>query len=85
MRNAYDPSLVSALSNFANNPQNPVAGRTAAVHALAPLAKQTKPWNGKWWGTQPERNSLPSMSKWNSCGPLPPRSRFQLAAPTFPT
>jgi putative membrane-bound dehydrogenase-like protein len=59
MRNAYDPSLVSALSNFANNAQNPVAGRTAAVQALAPLAKETKPWNGKWWGTQPQQKVPP--------------------------
>jgi putative membrane-bound dehydrogenase-like protein len=56
MRNAYDTSLVSALSNYANNAQNPVAGRVAAVQALAPLAKQAKPWNGKWWGTQPIKN-----------------------------
>lgn len=59
MRNAFDPSLVSALSNYANSPQNPVAGRTAAVQALAPLAKQPKPWNGKWWGTQPQQKVPP--------------------------
>ena len=59
MRNAFDASLVSALSNYANNPQNPVAGRTAAVQALAPLAKQPKPWNGKWWGTQPQQKVPP--------------------------
>jgi putative membrane-bound dehydrogenase-like protein len=59
MRNAYDPSLVSALSNFANNPQNPVAGRAAAIRALAPLTKETKPWNGKWWGTQPQQKVPP--------------------------
>lgn len=56
MRNAYDASLVSDLSNYANNTQNPLAARVAAVQALAPLAKQAKPWNGKWWGTQPIKN-----------------------------
>ncbi|HEY7119474.1 MAG TPA: HEAT repeat domain-containing protein [Tepidisphaeraceae bacterium] len=59
MRNTFDQSLVSALSNYANNSANPVAGRTAAVEALAPMTKEPKPWNGKWWGTQPERNYLP--------------------------
>ena len=59
MRNAYDQSLVSDLSNYANNASNPIAGRAAALEALAPLTKQVKPWTGKWWGTQPQRGGPP--------------------------
>jgi putative membrane-bound dehydrogenase-like protein len=59
MRNAFDQELVSALTNYANTASNPAPGRTAAIEALAPLTKQPKPWNGKWWGTQPQRNVPP--------------------------
>ncbi|MDB5323719.1 MAG: putative rane-bound dehydrogenase [Phycisphaerales bacterium] len=58
-RNAFDQSLVSALSNYAANPANPTAGRTTAIEALAPLSKQPKPWTGNWWGTRPQNQSLP--------------------------
>lgn len=59
MRNAYDTSLVSDLSNYAAASTNPIAGRASALEALAPLVKQVKPWNGKWWGTQPQRAGQP--------------------------
>ena len=59
MRNAYDQSLVSALSTYAGNNANPAPGRAAALEALAPLSKQAKPWNGHWWGTRPQNTSLP--------------------------
>jgi putative membrane-bound dehydrogenase-like protein len=70
MRNTFDQSLVSALSNYANNTENPVAGRAAAVAALAPLTKEPKPWNGKWWGTQPQRNSLPPAGETEWAGTI---------------
>jgi len=60
MRNAYAPELVSSLSNYVADPANPAAGRAAGLNALAPLAKQTKPWTGKWWGTRPQASLPPA-------------------------
>jgi putative membrane-bound dehydrogenase-like protein len=59
MRNSYDQSLVGDLSDYVNNASNPIAGRAAALEALAPLVKEVKAWNGRWWGTQPQRGGPP--------------------------
>ncbi len=60
MRDAYDPGLVSGLANYAADSANPASGRAAAITALAPLTRQPKPWNGKWWATQPQRGGPPA-------------------------
>jgi putative membrane-bound dehydrogenase-like protein len=59
MRNVFDQSLVSALTGYATNTSNPIEGRKAAIEALAPMSKQPKPWDGKWWGTRPQNTTQP--------------------------
>jgi putative membrane-bound dehydrogenase-like protein len=59
MRNAFNESLISGLSAYVANAANPLPGRVAALETLAPLAKEPKPWSGKWWGTQPQRQGPP--------------------------
>jgi putative membrane-bound dehydrogenase-like protein len=61
MRNTYDAALVAALSNYVTQTSNPAHGRIAGVAAIAPLFKQSKPWNGKWWGTQPVNGLPPAL------------------------
>jgi len=53
MRDTYDEALVRALADFIAAASNRPDARAAAVTALAPLHRQSKPWDGKWWGTQP--------------------------------
>ncbi|HSI33370.1 MAG TPA: PVC-type heme-binding CxxCH protein [Tepidisphaeraceae bacterium] len=60
MREAFAAELVNGLAAYAAETGNPSAGRAAAVSALAPLTKQQKPWNGKWWGTQPQKSLPPA-------------------------
>lgn len=66
MRDGYDQALVNDLSAYVNNAANPIAGRAAALEALAPLVKKVKPWNGHWWGTQPQRaGPFPHDQEWS--------------------
>jgi len=60
MHDAYDEALVKALSAYLSQTGNLPEGRAAAISAIAPLYKQTKPWTGKWWGTQPFAGKRPA-------------------------
>jgi putative heme-binding domain-containing protein len=53
MRDAYDLALVRALGEYVNDTSHPTDARAAALTALAPLHRRTRPWDGSWWGTQP--------------------------------
>jgi len=53
MRETYDEALVAALLSFASSPGNTPEARGAALGVIAGIEKTTKPWDGKWWGTQP--------------------------------
>ena len=52
LRNTYDPKLVEVLTRRAGSDRRAEA-RALALTALAPLHRQPKPWDGRWWGTQP--------------------------------
>ncbi|MDB5302665.1 MAG: putative rane-bound dehydrogenase, partial [Phycisphaerales bacterium] len=41
---------------------NAPEGRAAAVAAIAPLHRQQPKWDGRWWGTQPQRMPAPARS-----------------------
>jgi putative membrane-bound dehydrogenase-like protein len=60
MRGVYDENLVSALTKYVGDTANSVEARAAALRALAPMWKEPKPWNGKWWGTQPVQGKPPA-------------------------
>ena len=59
MRDVYDETLIKVLSAFAADAANSPDSRAAALTAMAPLSKMTKPWNGKWWSTQPVAAAWP--------------------------
>ncbi|HEV8379370.1 MAG TPA: HEAT repeat domain-containing protein [Tepidisphaeraceae bacterium] len=70
MRNAYDERLVWVLLGYVGDTANPIEGRAAALKALAPMWKQPKPWNGKWWGTQPVQGRPPAHEvEWAGTSP----------------
>ncbi|HEV8606988.1 MAG TPA: PVC-type heme-binding CxxCH protein [Tepidisphaeraceae bacterium] len=70
MRETYDQRVVGALTAFVNDTANSAEGRASALRALAPLYKQPKPWNGKWWGTQPVQGRPPAKEvEWAGTGP----------------
>ncbi len=59
MRETYDDRLVRILTAYIGDTANPNDGRAAALRALGPMWKEPKPWNGKWWGTQPVQGKPP--------------------------
>jgi putative membrane-bound dehydrogenase-like protein len=70
MHDAYDEALVTALSSYLNQTGNLPEGRAAAIDALAPIYKKTKPWTGKWWGTQPFAGKKPAREvEWAGTAP----------------
>ncbi|HYG76737.1 MAG TPA: HEAT repeat domain-containing protein [Planctomycetota bacterium] len=70
MRNVFDEALIKALSNHLAQSGNSPEGRAAAIRALAPLQKQTKPWTGKWFGTQPFVGARPAREvEWAGTAP----------------
>src|SRR4051812_49231226 len=59
MRNTYDEGLVRTLAGLASNAAASPTARAAAITALAPLHRQARPWDGRWWGTQPVLSPAP--------------------------
>jgi putative membrane-bound dehydrogenase-like protein len=59
MRATYAPQLVQALLGYVSDTQHPAAARGLALTALAPLHRQPKAWEGRWWGTQPVLSPRP--------------------------
>jgi putative heme-binding domain-containing protein len=53
VRETYDAALVKALAAYMCDSNHPADSRALAVTALAGLNKHPKPWDGKWWNTQP--------------------------------
>ncbi|HZK80469.1 MAG TPA: HEAT repeat domain-containing protein, partial [Humisphaera sp.] len=56
MHEVFDKALVDALAAFIADKANSPAARADALEAIAPLHRQRPAWNGRWWGTQPQRN-----------------------------
>ena len=63
MRNAYQMELVSALTNLVFDKTKAGVARAAALLAEADLHRQPKPWDGKWWGTQPVGSPRPPKTE----------------------
>lgn len=62
--NSRHPEAVKALWEFARSGAKDL--RPVAYTILGHLAYQPKPWDGKWWGTQPVKNSpLPNSFVWD--------------------
>ena len=59
LRETYEPELVRALSEYVRDDFLNPLGRPAALEALAQLHRKPKPWDGRWWGTQPVLSPRP--------------------------
>jgi putative membrane-bound dehydrogenase-like protein len=59
LRETYQPGVVDALAAAVRETSGPAEARAAALGALAELCHEPKPWDGKWWGTQPVKSPLP--------------------------
>ena len=59
LRDAYAEGAVTTLRVFVADASKSAADRAAALGVLAGLHRQPKPWDGRWWGTQPVRNGPP--------------------------
>jgi putative membrane-bound dehydrogenase-like protein len=53
LEGVYDTDAVAALAKFAADPIREASERARALEFLAQGHRKTKPWDGKWWGTQP--------------------------------
>ena len=51
---------VAGLIQYALNPDHPADERAEALRFLAGAHQQAKPWDGKWWGTQPAAGKPPA-------------------------
>ncbi len=59
MDESYDMAAVGALIMHEMNPETPVDERVSALGYLADVHRKAKPWDGKWWGTQPAAGKPP--------------------------
>lgn len=62
LHETFEKPLVDALAAFIADKSNPTEGRAAALAALAPLHRERPKWDGKWWGTQPQRTPAPAKT-----------------------
>jgi putative membrane-bound dehydrogenase-like protein len=62
LHEVFDKGLTDALSGFIADKANPADSRALALAALAPLHRERPAWDGKWWGTQPQRTPLPGKT-----------------------
>jgi hypothetical protein len=60
LRNTYDPQHVAALVKVAYDKKAWPTARATALLSAADLHRQPKPWEGKWWGTQPVGSPRPA-------------------------
>jgi putative heme-binding domain-containing protein len=71
VRETYDAALVEALAKFVADVNEPADARARAVAALAPLYRTPKPWDGKWWHTQPVLSPPPAKEvEWAGTQPV---------------
>ncbi|MDB5355374.1 MAG: hypothetical protein JWN24_1827 [Phycisphaerales bacterium] len=62
LHETFDKTLVDALAGFIADAGNSPDARAAAIAAIAPLHRQQPRWDGRWWGTQPQRTPAPAKS-----------------------
>ena len=60
VRETFADGVAKALAAYVSDAKKPAATRAAAVQALAELHRQPRPWDGKWWGTQPVKSPRPA-------------------------
>ncbi len=63
LRETFEEPVVKALADYAAAGDQPAEARAAALGVLSDLARQPKPWDGKWWGTQPVKSPRPSRTE----------------------
>ncbi|AMV36087.1 HEAT repeat domain-containing protein [Planctomyces sp. SH-PL62] len=61
LEGVYRKEAVKVLADFAVGGGEP-ADRAIAVRRLASAARETPPWDGKWWGTQPAKGKAPAKT-----------------------
>ena len=62
MEQVYDPQAVAALQAVLADSTLPAAVRARALTGLTLVARQTPPWDGKWWGTRPTKGNPPART-----------------------
>lgn len=81
----YDSEAASLLAKYAANPQRADDERAKALFYLAQTARQTAPWDGKWWGTRPSRGKPPGKTvAWAGTPIAETAVRTALVDPTSP-
>ena len=58
----YHKEAVASLAAFAESVDHDALERAAAVWHLASVYRETPPWDGSWWGTQPAKNKAPAKT-----------------------
>ena len=59
MEGQYDRAAVAALIRFASDPSRDPAERARAISYVAVSHRQSRPWDGQWWGTRPTHSPPP--------------------------
>jgi len=59
MRETFDEGNVKALAAFVADAKAAAAVRAPALATLAALHRQSPPWDGSWWSTQPVKSPPP--------------------------
>ena len=62
LERVYDKEAVAALGAFAESSARDPLERAAAIQYLAAVDRQTPPWDGAWWGTQPAKGKAPAKT-----------------------
>jgi putative membrane-bound dehydrogenase-like protein len=83
MESVYDPACVSALTTFANEPNNAPDERARAVLNLGQVHRKTEPWDGRWWGTRPADGKPPAkVVAWEATASVLTAIRTRLSDPS---
>ncbi|WP_240911424.1 PVC-type heme-binding CxxCH protein [Paludisphaera soli] len=61
LEGVYRKEAVKVLADFAAG-GGEASERALAVRRLASSARETPPWDGKWWGTQPAKGKAPART-----------------------
>ena len=62
LERVYQIDAMKALATHASSSTFPADERARAVKFLASVHRKAPPWDGRWWGTQPARNTPPAKS-----------------------
>ncbi|MDG3006812.1 PVC-type heme-binding CxxCH protein [Paludisphaera mucosa] len=84
LEGVYRKEAVTVLAGFAAG-GGEASERALAVRRLASAARETPPWDGKWWGTQPAKGKPPAKTvEWEGTTIVLDSLRARLDDPASP-